>query len=72
MARSKKQAQSLEVNGATGTTRLTRTPSPESERPTGPLSVVVTAADRDVVKINNLNATELKNACDDAIKRVSR
>jgi len=30
---------------------------------------VVVSTDRDVVKVNNLNATELKNACDDAIKR---
>lgn len=28
------------------------------------------AADRDVIKVNNANLTELKNACDDALKRV--
>lgn len=29
------------------------------------------SAIRDVVKVNNANLTELKNACDDALKRVS-
>lgn len=28
------------------------------------------AADRDIIKVNNANLTELKNACDDALKRV--
>jgi len=63
MARSKKSGL---VNGheAKG-----RTPSPESERPAGPLSIVVAAEERDVVKVNNFNSTELKNACDDALRR---
>jgi len=47
-----------------------RSPSPDaSDRPTGPLSVSVPAEDRDVVKVNNANVTELKHACDDALKR---
>lgn len=33
-------------------------------------SVAGTAVDRDVIKVNNANLTELKNACDDALKRV--
>lgn len=78
MARSKK-ALNLDVDGSARARHSTRTPSPsrtrsppspESERPAGPLSIT-TAADRDVVKVNNANTTELKNACDDAVKRVS-
>jgi len=63
MARSKKTGL---VNGheAKG-----RTPSPESERPAGPLSIAVGPGERDVVKVNNYNSTELKNACDDALRR---
>ncbi|TFK73332.1 hypothetical protein BDN72DRAFT_834729 [Pluteus cervinus] len=38
------------------------------ERPKGPLSVIVDS--RDTVKVNNANPSELKNACDDALKRV--
>ena len=40
------------------------------DRPTGPLSIVIAPEDRFVVKVNNANLTELKNACDDAVKRV--
>ncbi|TFK32326.1 microsomal signal peptidase 25 kDa subunit-domain-containing protein [Crucibulum laeve] len=49
-----------------------RTPSPspsDTDRPAGPLSIVVSPEDRDVVKVNNASLTELKNACDDAVKR---
>ena len=65
MARSKKSGfvNGHEVKG--------RTPSPESERPAGPLSIIVAPEQRDVVKVNNYNSTELKNACDDALRRVS-
>lgn len=41
------------------------------ERPAGPLSISIAPEDRDVVKVNNANLTELKHACDDALKRVS-
>jgi hypothetical protein len=41
------------------------------ERPVGPLSVVVPPEEREAVKVNNTSLTELKNACDDALKRVS-
>jgi len=74
MARSKKVAQ-LEVDSSATSTpspsasRTRSPPSPESERPVGPLSITLSSADRDVVKVNNTNATELKNACDDAVKR---
>ncbi|KAF9443947.1 histone-fold-containing protein [Macrolepiota fuliginosa MF-IS2] len=46
-----------------------RATSEPPDRPTGPLAIPVPAEDRDVVKVNNANATELKNACDDAVKR---
>jgi signal peptidase complex subunit 2 len=74
MARSKKQAQ-LDVDGTASSTRIpspsrsSRPPSPETERPVGPLSVPIPAGERDEVKVNNASATELKNACDDALKR---
>jgi len=78
MARARKQAQHLEADGSAAT-KLARTPSPssgratspslESERPIGPLSISVSSTSREVVKVNNANASELKNACDDAVKR---
>lgn len=65
MARKSKASDS---NGAT-----VRSPSPDaiSDRPTGPLSTTIPVTERDIVKVNNANLTELKNACDDALKRVS-
>jgi len=50
--------------------------SPElSPRPLGPLSVLadkeeLRQREEGVTKINNMNASDLKNACDDALKRV--
>lgn len=50
--------------------------SPElSTRPLGPLSVLadkekLKQREEDVTKINNMNPSDLKNACDDALKRV--
>ncbi|KIL64090.1 hypothetical protein M378DRAFT_163564 [Amanita muscaria Koide BX008] len=52
-----------------------RSPSPplsspgSDERPVGPLGVVVPPEERETVKVNNASLTELKNACDDALKR---
>jgi len=49
--------------------------SPElSTRPLGPLSVLadkekLKQREEDVTKINNMNTSDLKNACDDALKR---
>jgi len=37
------------------------------EKPRGPLSIVIDT--RETIKVNNSNLTELKNACDDALKR---
>lgn len=54
-------------------------PSPSSSepspRPLGPLSILadkekLKERKEDVTKINNMNASDLKNACDDALKRV--
>uniref|UniRef100_A0A4Y9XQP7 Signal peptidase complex subunit 2 n=1 Tax=Dentipellis fragilis TaxID=205917 RepID=A0A4Y9XQP7_9AGAM len=60
MARGKKTA-----NGTTPT------PDSDSKSDTRPLLNLLTPSteDRDVVKVNNANLTELKNACDDAVKR---
>ena len=71
MPRSKKpaQQQSDAEDSTLKTTPSRRTSSPESERPVGPLSVV-SSQDRDVIKVNTASATDLKNACDDAVKRV--
>ncbi|KAL9710161.1 hypothetical protein Ac2012v2_006457 [Leucoagaricus gongylophorus] len=48
---------------------IQRATSEPPDRLTGPLSVPVSSADRDLIKVNNANVTELKNACDDAVKR---
>lgn len=48
-----------------------RASSEPPDRPTGPLSIPVSNEARDEVKVNNANVSELKNACDDAVKRVS-
>lgn len=63
------QAQTpTKTNGAS-----TRTRSLSSEPPAtlGPLSVVIPEEEREEVKVNNASVSELKNACDDALKRVS-
>jgi len=79
MARTKRTVQS-DTEGSTATpdksrrtpspsgTRSKPPPSPESERPVGPL-YVVSSQRRDIIKVNIANATDLKNACDDAVKR---
>lgn len=48
-----------------------RSPSSDSLHPPppGPLSIIITDEEREVVKVNNASLTELKNACDDALKR---
>lgn len=46
-------------------------PPPTSpDKPPGPLSVVISPEERFPVKVNNASVTELKIACDDAVKRV--
>jgi len=71
-------------NTATSTSngREPRTPSPtrqsaeaissvtsSPERPLSPLSVVVPPEEREIIRVSNYNVTELKHACDDALKR---
>lgn len=44
--------------------------SPSStDKPKSPLEITIAPESRDTVKVNNANLTELKNACDDALKR---
>jgi signal peptidase complex subunit 2 len=40
------------------------------EKPPGPLSITISPEEREIIKVNNYSASELKNACDDALKRV--
>lgn len=40
------------------------------EKPPGPLSITISPEEREIIKVNNYSAAELKNACDDALKRV--
>ena len=78
MARTPKKPVSIITDDKTNT-KGARSPSPalsspvgaSDERPVGPLSVVVPPEERDPVKVNNASLTELKNACDDTLKRVS-
>ena len=44
--------------------------SASPEKPPGPLSIPVSPEERDTIKVNNASQTELKYACDDALKRV--
>ena len=73
MARTKKAENGLSARTPSPTRSSSTSPSsPGSpDRPVGPLSILVPAEEREDVKVNNANATELKNACDDAVKRVS-
>jgi signal peptidase complex subunit 2 len=57
-------------------TRTPASPPPRSsvspssvDKPKSPLQIVVSTEDRDEVKVNNASLGELKNACDDALKR---
>ncbi|KAJ7037788.1 microsomal signal peptidase 25 kDa subunit-domain-containing protein [Mycena alexandri] len=58
---------STAVEPTSSSSSLTSPPSPD--RPPGPLSLAPLPGTRELVKVNNLNLTELKNACDDAVKR---
>ncbi|KAJ6466265.1 microsomal signal peptidase 25 kDa subunit-domain-containing protein [Mycena sanguinolenta] len=58
---------STEPAGPSSTESLPSPPSPD--RPPGPLSLAPLPGTRDVIKVNNYSVTELKNACDDAVKR---
>ncbi|PPR06778.1 hypothetical protein CVT24_011278 [Panaeolus cyanescens] len=70
MAPSKKQAtKSAADSSSNNSSRRSASPPVETERPVGPLSVVIPPSTREEVKVNNSSSTELKNACDDAVKR---
>ncbi|KAH6917843.1 microsomal signal peptidase 25 kDa subunit-domain-containing protein [Coprinopsis sp. MPI-PUGE-AT-0042] len=74
MGRSKSTAVAAgPTNGSTSSSthdlRRSLSPDSPSDRPLGPLSVTVPASEREEVKVNNASVVELKNACDDAIKK---
>jgi len=66
MARGKKGANGNGPAAAAESPDSTATPPPRSILPITPTP----SKDRDVVKVNNSSLVELKNALDDAIKRV--
>ncbi|KAJ6511909.1 microsomal signal peptidase 25 kDa subunit-domain-containing protein [Mycena vitilis] len=71
MARKKTNGAPQEISTAVdASSSAAAIPSPPSpDRPPGPLSLAPLSGTRDVVKVNNFSVTELKNACDDAVKR---
>ncbi|KAJ7610257.1 microsomal signal peptidase 25 kDa subunit-domain-containing protein [Mycena polygramma] len=70
MARKKTNGAPQEISTAVEASSSASIPSPPSpDRPPGPLSLAPLSGTRDVVKVNNFSVTELKNACDDAVKR---
>ncbi|KAF9077313.1 microsomal signal peptidase 25 kDa subunit-domain-containing protein [Rhodocollybia butyracea] len=62
-------ARSKNVENGHSARSLSPTTPPSPDKPTGPLSIIIAAEDREVIKVNNANVIELKNACDDAVKR---
>jgi signal peptidase complex subunit 2 len=80
MARSRKRPANGGANrspspaASNGSAPLSRSQSTDSLHPPppGPLSIIIADDDRDVIKVNNANVTDLKHACDDALKRVSQ
>ena len=66
----KKPAKGLSPEPSAPATSSRRGSSASPEKPPGPLSIPVSPEERDTIKINNVNPTDLKNACDDALKRV--
>ncbi|KIJ61591.1 hypothetical protein HYDPIDRAFT_115748 [Hydnomerulius pinastri MD-312] len=64
-----KNAKQLSPEPTTPASGSRRASSASPEKPPGPLSIPVAPEERDTVKVNNASATDLKNACDDALKR---
>jgi len=62
------------ANGSTTASKSSsQPPSPRSQStelspPPLPLSFPISDSEREIVKVNNANVTDLKNACDDALK----
>jgi signal peptidase complex subunit 2 len=73
MPRTRKQAANGTLPSSNNDSAPSRSQSSDSLHPPppGPLSIIITDEEREVIKINNANVSELKNACDDALKRVS-
>ncbi|KAF8547035.1 hypothetical protein OG21DRAFT_1501738 [Imleria badia] len=65
----KKSAKELTPEPSAPVSSSRRSSFTSPEKPPGPLSIPVSAEERDTIKVNNANATDLKNACDDALKR---
>ncbi|KAI9567448.1 microsomal signal peptidase 25 kDa subunit-domain-containing protein [Boletus coccyginus] len=65
----KKRAKEPTPEPSAPVTSPRRGSSTSPEKPPGPLSIPASAEERDTIKVNNANATDLKNACDDALKR---
>jgi hypothetical protein len=63
-------ARSRKANSTPSTSSPSRSGHSSPDRPTGPLSITIDSQEREEVKVNNANLIELKNACDDALKRV--
>ena len=61
------------ANGASEPTSssIDPTPSTSSSALSGLLTATSSTAEREEVKVNNASVTEMKHACDDALKRVS-
>ncbi|EAU89321.2 hypothetical protein CC1G_03586 [Coprinopsis cinerea okayama7 len=67
--RSDDTSKATSTSSSTSTKHRSQSPESSSDRPLGPLAVSIPASEREQVKVNNANLTELKNACDDAVKR---
>ncbi|KAF9225892.1 hypothetical protein BS17DRAFT_730049 [Gyrodon lividus] len=65
----KKTANQLSPEPSAPASGTRRGSSASLEKPPGPLSVTVAPEERDTIKVNNASVTDLKNACDDALKR---
>ncbi|KAG8216820.1 microsomal signal peptidase 25 kDa subunit-domain-containing protein [Butyriboletus roseoflavus] len=65
----KKTAKELTPEPSAPVTGSRRGSSASPEKPPGPLSIPVPAEERDIIKVNTASSTDLKNACDDALKR---
>ncbi|KAG1722387.1 hypothetical protein EDB19DRAFT_1645795 [Suillus lakei] len=60
----RKNAKGLSPAPSTPACRPSSAASPE--KPPGPLSITISPEEREVIKVNNYSASELKNACDNA------
>lgn len=71
MAPRNRKVESSEPSSSAATSKKTAS---SSERPADGVlasALLPSTEERDVVKVNNASVTEMKHACDDALKRVS-